>query len=126
MTTSCGPRRSCAATGTNDGRRGSIVGDQRGGRVPGGHEHRSVRPRADESSKPRDEMAVSDILREQLLALIAGTVPTCRSTPPWRTSRTTQSTGCRPTFPTRPGTCTPWHVLEHIRIAQRDILEYIR
>src|SRR5665811_1287611 len=34
------------------------------------------------------------------------TVPTCRSTLPWRTFPTTPSTGCRRTSPTRPGTCS--------------------
>jgi len=121
MATRCGPRRSCAATGTNDGRRGSIVGDQRGGRVPGGHEHRSVRPRADESSKPRDEMAASDILREQLLALIDGHgahLPFDAAVADFPDDAINR---LPPNVP-----YTPWHVLEHIRIAQRDILDYIR
>jgi hypothetical protein len=61
---------SSAASGRNDGRPASI--GRRRGRGPGGHEDRSVRPRADESSKPRNDMATSDILHEQLLALIAG------------------------------------------------------
>jgi hypothetical protein len=84
-------------------------------------EHRSVRPRTGESSKPRDEMATSDILREQLLALIDGHgahLPFDAAVADFPDDAINR---LPPNVP-----YTPWHVLEHIRIAQRDILEYIR
>ena len=46
---------------------------------------------------------------------------TCRSTAPSRTSRTDAINRPPPNVP-----YTPWHLLEHIRIAQTDILDYIR
>ena len=91
------------------------------GGVPGGHEHRSVRPRAAESSEPRDEMAASDILREQLLALIDGRgahMPFDAAVADFPDDAINR---LPPNVP-----YTPWHLIEHLSITQRDILDYIR
>jgi hypothetical protein len=66
-------------------------------------------------------MAGSDILREQLLALIDGHgahMPFDAAVAAFPEDAINR----RP-----PNVAyTPWHLLEHIRIAQRDILDYIR
>ena len=66
-------------------------------------------------------MAASDILREQLLALIDGHgahLPFDAAVADFPDDAINR---LPPNVP-----YTPWHLLEHIRIAQRDILEYIR
>jgi hypothetical protein len=66
-------------------------------------------------------MAVSDILREQLLALIDGHgahLPFDAAVADFPDDAINR---LPPNVP-----YTPWHLLEHIRIAQRDILDYIR
>jgi hypothetical protein len=66
-------------------------------------------------------MATTDILREQLLALIDGHgahLPFDAAVAEFPDGAINQ----RP--PNVP--YTPWHLLEHIRIAQADILDYIR
>ena len=66
-------------------------------------------------------MTAGDILREQLLALIDGRgahLPFDAAVADFPADAINQ----RP-----PNVAyTPWHLLEHVRIAQRDILDYIR
>jgi len=67
------------------------------------------------------KMAASDILREQLLALIDGHgahLPFDAAVADFPDDAINR---LPPNVP-----YTPWHLLEHIRIAQRDILDYIR
>ncbi len=69
----------------------------------------------------RNEVAAQRILREELLALIDGE----GAHMPFDTAVAdfpAVAVNRRP--PNVP--YTPWHLLEHIRIAQRDILDYIR
>ena len=66
-------------------------------------------------------MTVSDILREQLLALIDGHVAHMPFDAAVADFPDDAVNGLPPNIP-----YTPWHLLEHIRIAQRDILDYIR
>lgn len=86
-----------------------------------GETDRRGRPRADESSGRRDGVATTDILREQLIELIDGHgahLPFDAAVADFPDDAINR----RP--PNVP--YTPWHLLEHIRIAQRDILDYIR
>jgi hypothetical protein len=79
------------------------------------------RPRADESSQPRNEMPDSEILREELLALIDGHgahMPFDVAVADFPDDAINR---LPPNVP-----YTPWHVLEHIRITQADLLAYIR
>jgi hypothetical protein len=90
---------------TNDQLRRRMVHDRRGRRI----------------AKTRIEMAANDILREQLLALIDGRgahMPLDAAVASFPDDAINR---LPPNVP-----YTPWHLLEHLRYTQRDMLDYIR
>ncbi len=66
-------------------------------------------------------MAISDILREQLLALIDGHGAHMPFDAAVKDFPDDAINRLPPNVP-----YTPWHLLEHLRITQRDMLDYIR
>ena len=93
----------------------SVDGASRVAMSPGASGH------TDESSERRDEMAASDILREELLALIDGS----DARMPFDAAVADFPEEAINTFPPHVP-YTPWQLLEHLRITQWDILDYIR
>ena len=71
--------------------------------------------------KSRDEMAGTDLLREQLIGALDGSDAHLAFDAAVRDFPAGAINGRAPNVP-----YTPWHLLEHIRTAQRDILDYIR
>ncbi len=69
----------------------------------------------------RDEMAAEDQVREQLIAFIDGHDAHLPFDAAVREFPAAAINRPAPNLP-----YTPWHLLEHIRTAQRDILDYIR
>jgi len=83
-----------------------------------GFDRRTTQPAC---TTPGDEMVATDILREQLLELIDGHgahMPFDAAVMDFPDDAINR----RPTN----GLYTPWHLLEHIRMAQWDILDYIQ